>query len=162
MNRRFVAAAIAVLIWFGAAPMLGAHSEVFERAPEVGQVVTGTVGHIDISFWAEIESGEISLTDPNGDPVIVGETTLATNGRVSSVEFEPLALEGRYTVTHSELSFDGDFQEASYSFVYNASEGDELATLIARDTGPNWPLLGGIAGVILVLAGLFWPGRSES
>ncbi len=159
-RRRVWVVVLATLFWIGLAPFLGAHSEVFERAPEMGQVVTGTVDHVDISFWAVIESGEITLVDPNGDAVDVGETALAPNGRISSVDFEPLTVEGRYTVTHSELSFDGDFQEASYSFVYNASEGDQVATLIARDTGPNWVLLGVIGGVILVLAGIFWPGRS--
>ncbi len=161
-KRGFWVLAITALFWVAAAPIVGAHSEVFERAPETGQVVTGTVDHVDISFWAVIESGEISLVDPNGDAVPVGETVLAPNGRISSVDFEPLTVEGRYTVTHSELSFDGDFQEATFAFIYNASAGDQVATLIARDTGPNWVLLGVIGGVILVLAGIFWPGRSES
>ena len=153
---------LAAAIWIAAAPYLGAHSEVFERAPESGQVVTGTVDHVDISFWSEIESGEIELLDPNLELVAVSDTVLAPNGRIVSVDFEPLTVEGRYIVTHSELSFDGDFQEAKYLFYYNASEGESLATLIARDTGPNWPLLAGVGGVILVLAGVFWPGRTRS
>ena len=134
-----------------------AHSEVFERAPAQGQVVTGTVDHVDISFWNVVTEGEISLVDPNGDPVAVGETELATNQRVSSVAFAPLTIEGRYIVNHVETSIDGDVQEGTFSFIYNASDGEEVATLFARDTGPNWPLLGLILGIVLIVAGVLWP-----
>jgi len=134
-----------------------AHSEVFERAPAIGQVVSGEVGHVDISFWLEVTDTRIQLIDPNGDEVAVSEAELADNLRLTSIEFEPLSVEGRYTVNHAELSVDGDIQQGTFSFVYAATGGEELASLVLRGSGPNWPLLGLVFGVVLFLAGIFWP-----
>lgn len=139
-----------------------AHSEVFERAPALGQVVTGTVDHVDISFWNLVTEGQISVIDPNGDEIAVTATDLATNQRITSVGFEPLTVEGRYTVNHVETAIDGDVQEGTFAFIYNASEGAEVATLFGRDTGPNWPLLGLIFGLVLIVAGFLWPSRTSS
>lgn len=148
---------VAVLVAVGPA---AAHSEVFERAPASGQVVGGVVDHIDISFWVPVASGDIGLLDPDGVPVDVGATTLSASGRIASVEFVPLEMQGTYVVTHTELSEDGDTQTDAFAFTYDPESAEELGSLISRDTGPNWLVLGGIAGLILVLAGIFWPGRS--
>lgn len=139
-----------------------AHSEVFERAPALGQVVGGTVDHVDISFWNVVSEASIEVVDPNGQPIDVGETQVTTNGRITTVDFAPLTVEGRYTVNHVETSFDGDVQEGAFSFVFDQAEGGELAPLVARTNGPNWVLLAFVSGVILFLAGIFWPGRSRS
>lgn len=140
---------------------VAAHSEVFERAPASGQVVGGTVEHVDISFWVPVSSSEILLTDPTGEPVDVGATELAANGRVATTNFSALTEAGSYVVTHTELADDGDSQTAEFAFTYDPSSTARVVPLLERDTGPNWVLLGGLAGVILVLAGLFWPGRSS-
>ena len=139
-----------------------AHSEVFERAPALGQVVTGTVDHVDISFFLPVTESGISLVDPDGNEIALGATELAPNGQMTSVEFDPLTTEGRYTVNHVETSIDGDVQEGTFSFIFSATEGDEIASLIARDTGPNWVLLALVSGVILFFAGIFWPGGSKA
>jgi len=139
-----------------------AHSEVFERAPALGQVVTGTVDHVDVSFFLQVTDSDISLTDPNGDEVAVGETEIAPNGQIISVNFDPLTVEGRYTVNHVDTSIDGDVQENAFSFIFNATEGEQVASLIIRDSGPNWPLLALVFGVMLTFAGLFWPGRRKA
>ena len=138
-----------------------AHSEVFERAPAIGQVVTGDVDHVDISFFLPVTESTISLVDPDGNEISVSEAEVATSGQITSVEFEPLTVEGRYTVNHVETSIDGDVQEGTFSFIFNATEGEEIASLIARNTGPNWVLLVFITGVIMFLAGIFWPGRTS-
>lgn len=138
-----------------------AHSEVFERAPALGQVVTGDVDHVDISFFLPVTESSISLVDPDGNEIAVTEAELATNGQITSVEFEPLSVEGRYTVNHVETSIDGDVQEGTFSFIFNSTEGEEIASLIARNTGPNWVLLVFLTGVIMFLAGTFWPGRTR-
>lgn len=138
-----------------------AHSEVFERAPALGQVVTGDVDHVDISFWLPVTESSIALIGPDGNEVSVSTPQLAPNGQITSVEFEPLTVEGRYTVNHVETSIDGDVQEGTFSFVFNATEGEEIASLIARNTGPNWVLLAFITGVVMFLAGIFWPGRTS-
>jgi len=153
---------VSLVASLGLSSTAGAHSEVFERAPALGQVVTGEVDHVDISFFAEVQSGSIALLGPSGELVEVGETVVAPSQRITSVDFAPLVEEGRYTVVHEELSIDGDTQESAFSFVYNATDGDQVATLFARDTGPNWPLIGVIAAVILVLAGIFWPKSAKS
>ena len=137
------------------------HSEVFERAPALGQVVTGNVDHVDISFWTVVTEGQISLVDPNGNEVAVSETDLATNQRITSVGFDSLTVEGRYRVNHVETSIDGDVQEGTFSFVYNASDGAEVATLFGRSSGPNWPLLALIFGIVLIAAGALWPRASR-
>lgn len=152
---------VSLAVAFGAAiGPLAAHSEVFERAPESGQVVGGVVDHIDISFWVPVSSGNIGLLGPDEAPIEVGPTSLSANGRIVSVEFEPLEQAGNYIVTHTELSEDGDTQTDAFAFVFDPESDRELASLISRDSGPNWLLLGGVGGLILVLAGLFWPGRS--
>lgn len=151
-----------VVASIGLASTAGAHSEVFERAPAVGQVVTGEVDHIDISFFAAIDDASIALLDPSGEPVEVGETVVADNQRITTVEFAPLVAEGRYTVVHEELSSDGDVQESAFSFIYSATEGEQVATLFAQDSGPNWLLLGGLALIILGVAGFFLPKQAKS
>ena len=92
-----------------------AHSEVFERAPALGQVVTGDVDHVDISFFLPVTESSISLLDPDGNEIVVSAPELAPNGQITSVEFEPLNVEGRYTVNHAETSIDGDVQEGTFS-----------------------------------------------
>lgn len=138
-----------------------AHSEVFERAPATGQVVGGTVDRVDISFWTPIESGVISLSGPNGEAIDVNDAVLATNGRVLSTEFAPLSEPGPYVVTHSERSVDGDTQTAQFAFIFDPTSEERVVPLVTGDDGPNWVLLGGISGVLLIFAGLFWPGRSS-
>jgi len=130
---------------------------VFERAPALGQVVSGDVDHVDISFWLDVIDAKIDLVDPNGNEVEVGRTQLADNQRITSVEFEPLTLEGRYTVNHAERSIDGDLQEGTFSFVYTATGGEEVASLAFAGAGTNWPLIGLIFGIVLFFAGVFWP-----
>lgn len=137
-----------------------AHSEVFERAPATGQVVGGTVDRVDISFWTPIESGQITLVGPDG-AIATEEAVLASSGRVITADFDPLTTPGPYVVTHSELSLDGDSQTAQFAFIFDPESDDRVVPLLVGDAGPNWVLLGGISGVILVLAGLFWPGRSS-
>lgn len=141
---------------------LAAHSEVFERAPESGQVVGGTVDHVDISFWAPIESGVILLAGPSGEPIAVSDTVLAENRRIISTDFDALDEPGTYVVTHTELADDGDVQTARYNFIYDPTSNERVGSLIERDTGPNWVFLGAGAGVILVLVGFFWPGRKST
>lgn len=162
VRRRLFFTIVVVALGLGLAEQVAAHSEVFERAPESGQVVGGTVDHIDISFWVPVESGEITLTDPNGEPVDVGATELTANGRITTVDFSALTEQGSYVVTHTELSEDGDTQTAQFAFIYDPSSDARVVPLLERDTGPNWVLLGGLGGVILILAGLFWPGRSSN
>ena len=156
----FLALVMVPLCSFLAGP-LGAHSEVFERAPASGQAVGGTVDHVDISFWVPVATADIKLQGPDGEAIAVGPSTLSANKRIASVEFSPLTEAGNYIVTHTELSDDEDTQTAQYGFTYDPDGGEELQSLITRENGPNWVLLGGVSGVILLLAGLFWPGRSS-
>lgn len=140
---------------------LAAHTEVWQRSPEQGLAYGGTVDELQISFFASVSSSEITIDDPNGDPVAVTDTALAQGDRIAVVEFPPLTISGPYVVTHTELAADGDLQTASFQFFYDPSSENEIVSLIVSDAGPNWPLLGVIAGVVLILAGLFWPGRSR-
>lgn len=158
--RLFLATILVSLVGIFVGP-LAAHSEVFERAPASGQVVSGVVDHVDISFWTSVDSSAISLIGPGGEFFDVGATTLLSNGRIATVDFAALTIAGKYAVSHTEVSEDGDSQTAVYEFIYHETDGDPLGSLFARETGPNWLLLGGIAGVVLVLGGLFWPGRSS-
>lgn len=158
--RVLFACLVVAVVGLSISPLM-AHSEVFERAPASGQVLGGTVDHIDISFWAPVASGEILLAGPDDRPISVGETTLLSNGRVVTTDFEALVEPGRYVVTHTELADDGDIQTASFAFTFDPESDARLTSLVARDDGPNWVLLGGVTGVILLLAGFFWPGRSR-
>jgi len=158
--KRFALTVIGVSIvaagW--AAPLL-AHAEIRERAPAAGQTVGGKVDHIDISFDGPIESAEITLLGPDGNMIDVGETTILRSGLITSVEFEALTVPGNYTVTHFELAADGDEQRAAYGFVYDPESDDRVASLIQRDDGPNWLVLGAIGAVVIVGILLFAPWR---
>lgn len=158
--KRVGIAIVLVAIGIGAGiPAAFGHAEVRERAPAAGQTLGGRVDHIDLSFFAPIETASISLAGPDGRPVEVGDTVIRRNGLVASVEFEALTEPGDYTVTHEELAADGDEQRAAYGFVYDPDAEDRLASLIERDTGPNWLVLGVIGGVVLVGLLLFAPWR---
>jgi len=142
---------------------LGAHTEVWQRAPEMGQVVGGTVDHVDISFWAPVERPQMAIIDPDGRAVPIGPVVLEPGGRIVSVEFPPLTVEGQYVVSHSEFDpVDGDLQTTQFGFTFDADSRNEVGSLVVRNDGPNWVLLGIIVGVVLVLAGFFWPGRSST
>jgi len=150
---------LAVLCWSLAfLNPLGAHTEVWQRSPESGIAYGGTIDRVQISFIAAVASSEITIVDPDGEAVAVGETRLEVNDRIAVVEFPPLETPGAYVVTHTELAGDGDNQTDQFQFFYDPTSENEVTSLIVDD-GPNWVLLGIIAGVILILAGLFWPGK---
>jgi len=140
---------------------LAAHTEVWQRSPEMGLAYGGQIDELQISFFAAVDSGEITIVDPTGAPVAVGPTSLAQGNRITLVEFPELTEPGAYVVTHTELAADGDTQTASYQFFFDPGSTNEVESLIVGDDGPNWPLLGIIAAAVLLLAGLFWPGRSK-
>jgi methionine-rich copper-binding protein CopC len=158
MRLGFGLAAVALAIGLAATPLF-AHAEVRERAPAAGETIGGRVDHVDLSFWAPIESAEITLTGPEGQAVDVGETVIRRSGLITSVEFDPLTVAGNYTVTHAEVAADGDSQRAAYGFVFDPGSDRRLASLIERETGPNWLLLGAIGGVVLIGLLLFAPWR---
>ena len=136
-----------------------AHSEVRARAPEIDQIVGGVVDHVDIAFWTPIERSTILLLDSDGAQVETGVTTRNAAATVSSIEFDPLETPGTYTVVHSEISADGDEQSATYAFTYDPEAGGRVESLIDRDSGPNWVLLGVIAAVALALVVVLIPRR---
>ena len=147
-----------LLAIFAARPAL-AHSELRERAPAEGAVV-GSVGHIDLWFWTPIAGAEIQVFGPDQEPIDVGEASVSDNGLISSVEFPTLTEPGRYAVTHTETSIDTDVQTDAFTFVIDPDSDAEVPSLLDRPTGPNWVILAAVAGVVLVLAGLFAPRRS--
>lgn len=154
---------LAFCCWFLAlfAAPAGAHTEVWQRSPDAGIAYGGTIDRVQISFFATVSSSEITVEGPDGAAVAVGETKLEVGDRIAVVEFPPIETPGTYLVTHTELAADGDTQTAQYQFFYDPTSENEAPSLILGDDGPNWVLLGIIAGVILILAGLFWPGTSE-
>lgn len=156
MRFRFLLIVVAVLAV--SIPSAGAHADVRFRAPTPNETVGGTVDHIDLQFWAPIASGSIELVGPDG-PIEVGEATLSPSGTINSVDFDPLEVEGTYTVTHTELAEDGDTQTATYDFVFDRSSSERLDSLIERGSGPNWVVLGAIAAAVLVAGFIFWPSR---
>ena len=72
---------------------------------------------------------------------------------------------GRYVVTHTELSTDGDIQTEEWFFVLDPTSENRIVpigTATLGDGGPNWILLLGGAGVVMILAGLLWPKKSST
>lgn len=144
-----------------AAP-LGAHSEVFERAPLGGSPIGGTVDQVDISFWTPIRSSNIQITDPSGNAVQVEPTTL-TNERLASTTFPALTEPGRYVVSHGELSADGDLQQDEWFFVFDPASDVAFQPLVpTTGSGTNWFVIAGAGGVILIAAGVLWPRKSSA
>lgn len=160
MRRAFLFIAV-VLATVSVAIPLSAHSEVRLRAPDARQTVGGEVDHIDILYWTPIRTASISLVGPIG-AVDVGETTVSDTNLVASVEFDPLTEPGDYVVQHTELSADGDTTDALYAFSYDPESATVLESLVDREGGgPNWLILGGALGIVLVAVGVFWPGRGK-
>ena len=151
---------LTLALTLGAVSPLAAHTEVWQRSPAAGQAYGGTIDEIQISFVASVASTEMTMVGPNDEPIEMTELRLESADRVAVAEFAPLTEAGRYLVTHSELAADGDIQTDSFQFFFDPTSSQEVVPLLGQD-GPNWPLLGGLAGVILILAGLFWPGRSS-
>lgn len=137
-----------------------AHSELRERAPAADSVV-GEVTHIDLLFWTPIAGAEIQLFGPDQTEIEVGETSVSDSGLISTVEFPALTQPGVYAVTHTETSVDTDVQTAAFTFTLDPDSEVVVASLLERPTGPNWVILAAVAGVVLVLAGLFAPRRSS-
>lgn len=141
---------------------LGAHAEIRSSAPEARQVVGGEVDHVDILYWVPgVRSAAIEVISPSG-PIEVGETTISVSNTVASVEFAPLTEPGDYLVRHKELSVDGDETEGLFAFSFDPESSNVVGSLAERGgDGPNWLILGGALGLILVAVGVFWPGRRK-
>lgn len=138
---------------------LGAHSEVFERAPLAGSPIGGTVDQVDISFWTPVLSSNIQITDPSGNAVEVETTAVVSEGRIATTNFPALTEPGRYVVTHGELSVDGDLQESEWFFVFDPSAEAQFVPLVPA-AGTNWIIIAAIAGVVLIAAGVLWPKKT--
>jgi methionine-rich copper-binding protein CopC len=150
---------IVAMMW---ASPLAAHSELRERAPAADSTVGGEVTHVDLLFWTPIDGAEIQLFGPNQDVIEVSETSVSDSRIISSVEFPALTVAGRYAVTHTETSTDGDIQTAAFAFTFDPDSEVLVPSLLERSSGPNWVILAAIAGVVLVAAGLLAPRRSAS
>lgn len=143
---------------------LGAHTEVFETAPVSGLPVGGVVDQVNISFWGEVLTSNISLVGPDGQAVDVANTRLTSQNRIASTTFPELTEPGRYVVTHTELSTDGDIQTAEWFFVLDPTSENRILPVVAGNPGgggPNWILLLGATGAILIAAGVLWPKKSS-
>ena len=140
---------------------LAAHTEIWQRSPAAGRAYGGTIDEVQISFTATIASAEIGVLGPDGQPLDVTPATLAPGERIAVATFPALTEPGAYIVAHTELAEDGDTQTDSFQFFYDPESEEEVVPLIIGDEGPNWILLGIISGIVLILAGVFWPGRSS-
>lgn len=148
---------LAVTIMLGISPVI-AHSEIRQQSPAVGQTVGGDVSHIDFLYWTPIRDGSVQIEGPDG-PVSGIEIAISPNNLVLSADFPALSTAGAYTVTRTELSVDGDEVTSKFGFIYDPNSPLEVLSLVARDSGPNWGILGGLL-VFVGLAGfLLWPGR---
>lgn len=162
MSRPFRVLVLCVGLFLALAAPLGAHSEVFERAPVAGLPIGGTVDQIDISFWTPILSSNIQVTDPNGNAVEVGVTELLSEDRIATTTFPALTEPGRYVVSHGELSIDGDLQQAEWFFVFDPTSEVVFQPLASGGGGTNWLVIGGISGVVLIAAGVLWPKKTKA
>ncbi|MGI9607645.1 MAG: copper resistance protein CopC [Acidimicrobiales bacterium] len=135
---------------------LAAHSEVRERSPAPGQILGGTVSRVEILFFVPVETAEITIDGPDG-PVDHEPVQLSIAQTVSWVSFQALETPGDYTVTHTETSADGDEQTASFGFRYDPESTVERSPIIAISEGPNWPVLGAIALVVVALVAILAP-----
>ena len=159
---RRVLAVTVVLLGFFLVPPLGAHTEVFERAPLAGQPVGGTIDRVDISYWSSVLSSNIELAGPDGAAIEVSTTQLVTGDRIATASFPELTEEGRYTVTHTELSSDGDIQTSEWFFFFDQSADARFVALADTGGGANWIVLLGASGVVLILAGVLWPKKRSA
>lgn len=157
-------AAFAILLSGVLVSPLGAHTEVFERAPIAGVPVGGVVDQVNISFWSNVLTSNITVTGPDGQAIDVATTQLVSENRIATTTFPELTEPGRYVVNHTELSPDGDIQSAEFFFVFDPTSDNRLipvAPAVIGDSGPNWVLIVGAAGVILILAGVLWPKKTS-
>lgn len=151
--------ALALVVGLGGS--LGAHTDVWQRSPAAGQAFGGVVDEVQISFVAAVGSSNISVIGPDGESLEISPTRLESADRIAVAEFPALTEAGAYVVTHRELAADGDVQTDAFQFFFDPTSENAVVPLLGQD-GPNWPLLGVLAGVVLILVGVFWPGRTKT
>lgn len=153
--RRAAAAALMLVFWVLAAPVVLAHDEVIGTSPSNGEQLTAAPDEVRIRFSAEARprSGKASITGPDGRSVASGPARV--RGTVLVIPMRATKAAGRYSVEFRTLASDGHPVTGSLTFevvkpkTSTAPAPSAAAPLPAADDAepsPWWPWVAG-AGV---------------
>ena len=140
---RGLAGVALVLLTFATADRASAHDAHVESDPPSGTQIDEPITEVRIEFGETIgDDTEIAVFDPNED-VLDSETTLLSD-TAAVVTFDPIDVEGTYTVRYLTSSIDdGHLLAGAVSFTYGSagSGPSTLAVLV---------MAGGAIAILLI------------
>ncbi len=151
---RFVGAVVAVLWLLALASPAGADAVLVTASPADQAIVGGDVVEVQIVFNELVTGGDIAIEGPDGSVALLGQTR---EGQVLSARFEPLTIEGRYSIRYSLISADTDPVSGAIGFEFRADGPAPLPVSVpALETGASPLLVGAVTiglAVVVLLAG---------
>ena len=132
----------------------GADAVLVASSPSAGAIVGGDVVEVQIVFNELVTGGDIAIEGPDGSVALLGQTR---EGQVLSARFEPLTIEGRYSIRYSLISADTDPVAGSIGFDFRVDGPAPLPVSVpAIETGASPLLVGAVTiglAVVVMLAG---------
>ncbi len=127
-----------VFLWWLAAPVARAHTEVVETTPSADASVDSGTASVLLSFSDRVlpDVVEASVTDATGRDHVVADP-IVDGGRVL-LPLEPLDDAGHYTVTYRVVAADGHAVTGSYGFDLSA-QGAASADRVSTPTADGDP-----------------------
>lgn len=125
----------------GAAPA-GAHTDLIRSSPAVGASVGGDVHFVDLVFGEPISGLNVVVIDPSGQEVS-GQLNVDEGAVALYTLDESISESGRYEVSYTMTSFDNDFTEREFFFIYDESSAQPFrfapdGSIIVEPAGRNW------------------------
>lgn len=151
MHRKWIGLIVFFLLMIVVGGQVAAHADIVDASPGPGDVINATPEAISITFSEPVQNASIQvLRDGTFYPV-----TLETGDDVSEVRgtLQTDLEAGVYQVLWTVDSADTHGISGAYSFEIQPEED-----------GMNWPLVGGVAGAIILVisvTGIVWKRRAS-
>jgi len=112
---RTAAAFVIVLVGFALPPTVLAHAELVASSPAEGEVVTGPLDEVVLSFDEGLVDGStFSVLDTSGTTIATGLPDPADDTRMRAAM--PAVGGGRFTVQWTSVAADGDVERGTFAF----------------------------------------------
>lgn len=178
---RFTAAAlVAAIIAVLTSGPAWAHNSLTKAVPDKNSTVKQRPEQVELTFLQKVDPKQLTIAVTDAQKQKVPLAAPKANGKVGSVAFSEPLTNGVYTVTYQVASLDGHEVKGSYKFTLNDPKATPApstapttpptptaeatvavvpASSSATDDGIGlWPIVGGIAALLVVLAGAAFLG----
>jgi methionine-rich copper-binding protein CopC len=115
MITRATAVAVTTIALVAAAPA-AAHVGVKSYSPKRNSTVSRSLERVKVTFKGRITDGKLTVRDPDGDKVSIGDGSVVSRDRVLRVRLRNGLGKGRYTASMSVLHTDGHVMNKSWNF----------------------------------------------